>query len=200
MRHVTTKTLEYYVPEVGRKVNLWGLVPTSEEFFEDIQQASLKVAKMYLEAGLEEQRDALIGADRHGRAEGRKDHRNGYYLRKHFQTAIGRIRGMKIPRCRKQFARIYARRNREIQRQAESGGLAVRHVDKGDVAAAFYDAAREGVSWKSALLVIGTEYLMLDIDNQPLPWARQWLPECRKAHRRGLKRAAENRARASWEQ
>jgi len=102
MRHVTTKTLEYYVPEVGRKVNLWGLVPTSEEFFEDIQQASLKVAKMYLEAGLEKQRDALIGADRHGRAEGRKDHRNGYYLRKHFETAIGRIEGMKIPRCRKQ--------------------------------------------------------------------------------------------------
>ena len=67
MRHVATKTLEYYVPQVGRKVNLWGLVPTSEEFFEDIQQASLKVAKMCLEAGLEQQRDALIGADRHGR-------------------------------------------------------------------------------------------------------------------------------------
>ena len=102
MRHVTTKTLEYYVPEEGRKVNLWSLVTTPGEFFEDIQQASLKVAKAYLEAGLEEERDELIGVERHGRGAGRTDHRNGYYWRKSFQTAIGRIKGMKIPRCRKQ--------------------------------------------------------------------------------------------------
>ena len=101
MQHVLRKTLEQYVPEEGRKVNLWSLVADPEEFFEDIQRASLKLVKGYLEAGLELKRDILIGADRHERAGGRSDARNGYYLRKSFQTAIGRIEGLKIPRCRK---------------------------------------------------------------------------------------------------
>jgi transposase-like protein len=44
----------------------------------------------------------LVGAERHGRGEGREDYRNGYYLRKRFETAIGRVEQMRIPRCRKQ--------------------------------------------------------------------------------------------------
>jgi len=101
VQHVMRKTLEHYVPEEGRKVNLWGLVPTPQEFFEDIRGASLKVAKAFLEAGMEQKRDDLIGADWHARAIGRDDYRNGYYLRKGFQTALGRIEGLKVPRCRK---------------------------------------------------------------------------------------------------
>jgi len=101
VQHVLRKTLEHYVPEEGRKVNLWSLVVSPQEFFEDVQGASLKVAKAYLEAGLEQKRDGLIGADRHQRAVGRSDARNGYYWRKSFRTAIGRIEGLKIPRCRK---------------------------------------------------------------------------------------------------
>jgi transposase-like protein len=61
----------------------------------------LKVAKVVMEAGLEAKRDALIAAGRHERAEGREDYRNGYYMRKTFDTTIGRIQDMKIPRCRK---------------------------------------------------------------------------------------------------
>jgi putative transposase len=101
VRHVMRKTLEHYVPEEGRKVNLWSMMVSPEAFFEDIQGASLKVAKSFLEAGLEQKRDALIGAERHARDGGRGDYRNGYYLRKGFQTAIGRIEALKIPRCRK---------------------------------------------------------------------------------------------------
>ena len=101
MQHVLRKTLEHYVPEEGRKVNLWSLVGNPQEFFEDIQAASLNMAKACLEAGMEEWRDDLVGAERHVRADAREDHRNGYYLRKRFQTAIGRIEGLKIPRCRK---------------------------------------------------------------------------------------------------
>jgi putative transposase len=101
VQHVTRKTLEYYVPSEGRKVNLWSLTATPQEFFDDVQGAALKVVKAYLEAGLDEQRDALVGAARHERGGGRDDYRNGYYLRKSFQTAIGRIEGLRIPRCRK---------------------------------------------------------------------------------------------------
>jgi len=101
VRHVMRKTLKHYVPEQGRKVNLWSFVVEPMEFFEDIQETSLKVAKACMEAGLEGCRDELIGADRHARGGKRSDSRNGYSLRKVFQTAIGRIQGLKIPRCRK---------------------------------------------------------------------------------------------------
>lgn len=101
MRHVTRKTLEHYVPEEGRGVNLWSLTLTPEEFFEDVQKASLKVVKAYLESGMERERDRLIGADWHARSGGREDYRNGFYIRKQFRTVIGRIQGLRIPRCRK---------------------------------------------------------------------------------------------------
>ena len=102
MRHVCVRDEEYYVPSAGRKVNLWSLVPEPEEFFADVQRASLQVVKGALEAGLEARRDALVGAGPHARAgAARGDYRNGYYLRKSFQTAIGRIQGLRIPRCRK---------------------------------------------------------------------------------------------------
>jgi len=56
-----------------------GFVVEPMEFFEDIQEASLKVAKACMEAGLEGCRDELIGADRHARGGKRSDSRNGYY-------------------------------------------------------------------------------------------------------------------------
>jgi transposase-like protein len=101
VQHVLRKTLEQYVPEEGRKVNLWSLTVSPEEFFEDVQRTSLKVVKACLELGLEEERDLLVCANRHARGQGRLDYRNGYYLRKSFRTAIGRIEGLRIPRCRK---------------------------------------------------------------------------------------------------
>ena len=61
--------LEYYVPEEGRKVNLWSLLPSPEEFFDDVRGASLKVVKASLETALEARRDALVGAQAHERAE-----------------------------------------------------------------------------------------------------------------------------------
>ena len=101
MRSVRVRPEEYYVPSAGRKVNLWSLVPRPEEFFADVQGAALKVVKASLEAGLEAQRDALVGVGPHGRGPGRQDYRNGYYWRKQFQTALGRLERLRIPRCRK---------------------------------------------------------------------------------------------------
>ena len=101
MRHVMKSSQECYVPEEGRKVNLWGLVVEPKEFFEDVQGVALRAVKDYLEEAMERHRDALVGIRRHGRAEDRPDYRNGYYLRKYFDTAIGRIERLRIPRCRK---------------------------------------------------------------------------------------------------
>jgi len=101
MRHVGVSDWEYYVPCAGRKVNLWSLLPRPEEFFADVQGAALKVVKASLEAGLEAQRDALIGVGPHARGPGRADYRNGCYWRKSFQTALGRIAQLRIPRCRR---------------------------------------------------------------------------------------------------
>ena len=101
VRRMRVSELEYYVPSEGRKVNLWSLLPSPEEFFEDVQTASLRVVKASLEAGLEARRDTLVGIARHERGETRDDYRNGYYMRKTFDTAIGRIHGMRIPRCRR---------------------------------------------------------------------------------------------------
>jgi transposase-like protein len=102
VRQVLSKTLEHYVPEEGRKVNLWELAFRPEDFFEDVQTASLRVVKKAFEIGLERERDATVGAARHARTGERTDWRNGYYLCKSFQTAIGRIEALKMPRCRKQ--------------------------------------------------------------------------------------------------
>jgi len=101
VQHLLRRTPEHYVPEEGRKVNLWSLAASPEEFFEDVQDSALKVVKAFLELGLEQKRDSLVGADRHARHAGRADYRNGFYLRKSFRTAIGRIEQMRIPRCRK---------------------------------------------------------------------------------------------------
>jgi len=101
VQHVLRKTLEHYVPEEGGKVNLWSLALSPEDFFEEVQGSALKVVKAFLELGLEQKRDDLVGADRHARELNRADYRNGYYLRKSFRTAIGRIEQMRIPRCRK---------------------------------------------------------------------------------------------------
>lgn len=101
VRHVRVSEVEYYVPSEGRKVNLWSLIPAPEEFFKDIQGATLKVSKAALEAALEAKRDALVGAGRHERAQEREDSRNGYYMRKTFDTAIGRLQNLRIPRCRR---------------------------------------------------------------------------------------------------
>ena len=46
MEHMLRRTLEDYAPEEGRKANLWPLVANPEEFFEDVQRASLNCARV----------------------------------------------------------------------------------------------------------------------------------------------------------
>ena len=81
-----------------RKINLWSLV---RDLADDAQAGSLALAKIAIEMALEEKRDELIGAQRHDPSDKRRDFRNGYYRRKRFLTAIGEIKSLKVPRCRR---------------------------------------------------------------------------------------------------
>jgi len=54
-----------------------------------------------MEMALEELRDQAIGAGAYARGSGRRDYRNGYYLRRRLETAIGTIAHLRIPRCRR---------------------------------------------------------------------------------------------------
>ncbi len=100
MRTTKLQPEEYY-DDGQRKVNLWGLVVDPEEFLEDARQTSLRVMKRAVETLMEGVRDGLVGVNSWERSEEREDYRNGYYLRKGFDTAIGRIEGLRVPRCRK---------------------------------------------------------------------------------------------------
>jgi len=100
MRKRELEMVEYYYEE-GRRVNLWNFVVDPEDFFKDTQQASLKIIKPAMEMALESMRDEVVGAGWHCRDKERRDYRNGYYLRKRFETAIGTINGLRVPRCRK---------------------------------------------------------------------------------------------------
>lgn len=96
---VRLRPYEYYDSGAG-KVNLWSLVKP-EDFFADAQQASLKVAKLAIETALEDHRDEMIRVEPYERCDRRSDRRNGYYVRKGFETAIGLIKGLRVPRCRR---------------------------------------------------------------------------------------------------
>jgi len=91
--------VEYY-DEGGRRVNLWSLVQP-EDFFEDAQEACLRVMKPAMEAAFEEVRDRAVDVPRYGRSGARQDQRNGYYVRKRVETAVGTVEGLRVPRCRR---------------------------------------------------------------------------------------------------
>lgn len=91
--------VEYYYDADGRKVNLWSVMQP-EAFFEDVQGASLCLLKEVLQGGLLAMRDRTIGAEPYERTDDRRDHRNGFYVRKRFPTAIGVIEDFRVPRCR----------------------------------------------------------------------------------------------------
>jgi putative transposase len=99
-----------------KEVNLWSLVSSPEEFLGDVQEGSLKLIKASMEVWMEAVRDDRVVAEAHERSDARQDRRNGYYVRKGFKTAIGVVRGLRVPRCRRQSL---MRELRERMRRAQ---------------------------------------------------------------------------------
>lgn len=78
---------------------LWQEVKSHEDFWQDIQPHVLKMVKSLLEGSMEADRDEYIEVKRNKKESSRKDSRNGYYSRD-WQTGIGMIEGLMVPRCR----------------------------------------------------------------------------------------------------
>jgi putative transposase len=100
MRVREQSSLDYY-HDGARKVKLWAMMVDPEEFFGNVQQSSLQMSREVLEAWMADIRDDRVVAAAHERSLDREDYRNGYYVRKGFETAIGVIENLRVPRCRK---------------------------------------------------------------------------------------------------
>lgn len=193
---------EFYYDGEGRRVNLWSLVP-SEAFFEDARGACLRLLKPVLEYGLEQRRDQAIGAGRYGREADRRDYRNGYYVRKFFETAIGVVEGLRVPRCRRQGLaeelRVQMVRARgAVERQVVAmylRGVSTRNVGElldglvgvsvsaGRVSALTRQLDAQVSSWHRRRLEDCYAYLFLDgvwLNSRNVPSLLRRMPEARK--------------------
>lgn len=107
-----------------------------ESFWGDLQGQAQKAAKRLFELLSERQRDLYMVSPRYGRAEKRKDYRNGYYERD-FVTRFGTLR-LRIARSRKkgflpEVLKKFQRRAEEVSlliREAFLRGISTRQVGR----------------------------------------------------------------------
>lgn len=71
-----------------------------DKLFTDTKEPVLRLMKRLLEDSFEIARDEYMEVERYKHFEGRNDSRNGYYTRS-WQTQIGFIEMLRVPRCRK---------------------------------------------------------------------------------------------------
>ncbi|MBV9625575.1 MAG: IS256 family transposase [Acidobacteria bacterium] len=107
-----------------------------ESFWGDMQGQVQKAAKRFFELLSERQRDFYMVSPRYGRAEKRKDYRNGYYERD-FVTRFGTLR-LRVARTRKkgflpEVLKKFQRRAEEVSlliREAFLRGISTRQVGR----------------------------------------------------------------------
>jgi transposase-like protein len=80
--------------------NLWSLVKDPEQFWGDLSTQGRQLLKELLEGTMEAYRDQWVEVPWHQPATTRKTHRNGYYPRKRWPTALGLLENVRVPRCR----------------------------------------------------------------------------------------------------
>jgi putative transposase len=80
--------------------NPWSLVKSPEEFWGDLGIHGRRLLKELLEGTMELWRDEWVEVGWHKPAAQRKAHRNGYYQRNRWPTALGTLRDVRVPRCR----------------------------------------------------------------------------------------------------
>jgi putative transposase len=80
--------------------NLWSLVKDPEAFWGDLATQGRRLLKELLEGTMEACRDQWVQVPWHQPAATRKTHRNGYYPRRRWPTALGMLENVRVPRCR----------------------------------------------------------------------------------------------------
>jgi hypothetical protein len=86
-----------------------------------------------------------------------------------------------FPLAKKALARAY----RQVQRKMLRDPMPEFMVDDGYLCAQFEEAGQNGFSWREALLVIGREYGLIDIDEKVLCHVETAVKLYRRAHRTG---------------
>ncbi len=100
--------------------DLWREVKDEEAIWGDIDAGVLRMAKVLMEASLEEEMVELLGAARYRRTEERRGYRNGFYERD-LATQIGIVRAIRVPRARgiafePRTLERYHRRRKQVDR------------------------------------------------------------------------------------
>ena len=89
----------------------WAAVKEPEQFWGDLGTHGRRLLKELLEATMELWRDEWVQVAWHRPATRRTTHRNGYYGRARWPTALGTLRDVRVPRCREAglTARMFSR-------------------------------------------------------------------------------------------
>jgi transposase-like protein len=96
----------------SRMPNAWSQVKLPEDFWGDLSLHGRRLLKELLQGTMETWRDEWVEVDWHQPTQDRRSYRNGYYRRKHWPTALGRLQNVRVPRCRERgltrhmFARL----------------------------------------------------------------------------------------------
>jgi len=95
------RTMEGDFDRAGSRMpNPWSLVKDPEEFWGDLGTQGRRLLKELLEGTMDLWRDEWVEVDWHRPCPQRRSHRNGYYRRKRWRTALGPLENVRIPRCR----------------------------------------------------------------------------------------------------
>jgi transposase-like protein len=122
-------------PNSSKKVTLSELVCQA---FEQVRAEVLESMKVLVEQWLEQARDELVGRGHYARAETEEGYRRwGYRVRKGFETVLGRMEQIRVPRVRTSQGEVplladrYERRSAELcngMLQAYLGGMSLRSL------------------------------------------------------------------------
>jgi putative transposase len=77
------------------------------EFWSDLEEKATVRGRTALEAQMAVLQRDYLASDRHERSEERKDHRNGFYVRKQVVTPLGTLAEVRVPRCRHRGFRAF---------------------------------------------------------------------------------------------
>lgn len=80
--------------------NLWSLVKDPDAFWGDLGTQGRRLLKELLEGTMQAYRDEWVEVPWHQPAAARQTHRNGFYHRKRWPTALGLLEDVRVPRCR----------------------------------------------------------------------------------------------------
>ncbi len=114
--------------------DLWKEVKDEEDWWGDINERVLKMAKMILESSLESELLEELQASRYQRTEVRKGYRNGHY-EKSLYTRFGVMKAVRMPRTRQGYASKvlprYQRRQDDVNKMVRDmflAGVSTRRV------------------------------------------------------------------------